>query len=78
MADKEAERLKFETEVLQFTALVAAGAGGGSISLILGDFTLLRLGLAGLGFLGTLALTAICWRLGKRIRMLIEQIKEEI
>ena len=31
MADKEAERLKFETEVLRFTSLLMVGAGGGSI-----------------------------------------------
>ena len=50
MADKEAERIKFETEVLKFTALVMVGTGGGSISLLLGAPTPLRFGLSGLGY----------------------------
>jgi hypothetical protein len=49
MADKEAERLKFETEVLKFTSLLMVGTGGGFISLILGAPTWLRLALAGAG-----------------------------
>ncbi len=80
MADKEhyTEQIKYETEVLKFTALVTVGTGGGAIGLLLGDFTPLRLGLAGLGFLATLLLTMICWRLDKRIRALIAQVKEVV
>ncbi len=50
MADKEAERLKFETEVLKFTSLLMIATGGGTVSLILGAPALLRLALAGAGF----------------------------
>lgn len=76
MADKEAERIKFETEVLKFTALVMVGTGGGSISLILGTPTPLRFGLAGLGLLLTLTLGVVSWRFYKRIGKLIAQVKE--
>ncbi len=76
MADKEAERIKFATEVLKFTSLLTVGTGGGSISLILGDPTPLRLALAGLGFVSTLLLGIIGWRQYRRVQTLIEQMKE--
>jgi hypothetical protein len=80
MADRNIERIKeqikFETEVLRFTALVMVGMGGGSISLVLGEQTLRRLVLAALGFLSTLALGIVSWRFYKRVGLLIAQIKE--
>ena len=74
MADKDAERLKFEMEVLKFTSLLMVGAGGGSISLMLGEPTFLRLALAGLGLLSTLLLGIVCWRQYRRIQRLIDQM----
>ena len=50
--------------------------GGGAISLLLGEWTALRAALAGLGFLSTLILGIVSWRLYKAIRALIEQITE--
>lgn len=80
MVDRDIERLKeqikFETEVLKFTALVMVGIGGGTVSLALGGFTSVRLVLAGLGFLSTLALGIVSWRFYKRVGLLIAQIKE--
>jgi hypothetical protein len=76
MADKEAERLKFETEVLKFTSLLMVGTGGGSISLILGEPTLLRTALAGAGFYLTLVLGIVSWRQYRRIQGLIEQLEK--
>jgi len=80
MTDRDIERIKeqikFETEVLKFTALVMVGIGGGSISLVLGELTLLRVALVGLGFLGTLALGIVSWRFYKRVGLLIAQIQE--
>ncbi len=52
MADREAERIKFETELLRVTALAALAIGGGSIGFLLGDPNPLRLILAGGGLLG--------------------------
>ena len=70
------ERIKLETEVLRFAALLMVATGGGSISLLLGEWTVLRAALAGLGFLSTLILGIVCWRLYKEIRALIEQSAE--
>ena len=78
MAERDVERLKeqikFETEMLKLATLVAVATGGSSISFLLGEHTLLRFGLAGLGILGTLGLTATVWRFYRNIRQLIAQI----
>jgi hypothetical protein len=76
MADKEAERIKFETELLKLIVLLAAAMGGGSVGLLLGETTSLRLGLAGVGLLGTLILAIGGWQKYRYIQMLIEQIQE--
>lgn len=78
MADKTAERIKFETEVLRFTSLLMVGTGGGSISLMLGTPSPLRLGLAGAGFFLTLVLGLVSWRQYRRLHQLIEQIEEDV
>jgi len=78
MADKAAERIKFATEVLRFTSLLMVGTGGGSISLILGEPTSLRLGLAGAGFFLTLVLGLVSWRQYRRIQRLIEHLTEDV
>ncbi len=51
MADKAAERIKYETEVLKTTVLVMVATTGGAISLLLGDHSPLQLSLAGVGVL---------------------------
>lgn len=80
MADKDIERLKerikFETEVLKLAILVAVAMGGSAVSLLLREFTPLRLGLAGLGLIGTLGLLMTVWRFYQRIDRRIDQIKE--
>ncbi len=60
------------------TVLVTVATTGGSIGLLLGERTLLRLGLAGVGVLVTLVLIAGIWRLDRRIRKLIEEVKEQV
>ncbi len=77
MADREAERIKFETELLRVTALAALAIGGGSIGLLLGDPNPLRLILAGGGLLVTVGLMFVLWWQRRYIRTLIEQIREE-
>jgi len=76
MADKEAERIKYEIEVLRATLLVMIATAGGSLSLLLGDHTFLRLGLAGMGIIATTLLWIFIWRQDRAIRKLIAQIKE--
>lgn len=77
MADKAAERIKFATEVLRFTSLLMVATGGGSVSLLLGDATPLRLSLAGAGFVLTLVLGVVSWRQYRKVGQLIETLKEE-
>ncbi|MBI3246524.1 MAG: hypothetical protein HYZ50_08460 [Deltaproteobacteria bacterium] len=78
MADRTAERIKFETEMLKLSALVAVATGGSSIGLLLGEHTALRLGLAGVGILTTLGLTVTVWRFYRNIRRLIAHIQESV
>ena len=81
MTDRERdalkEALKYEIEVLKFLALLTAGLGGGTIGLILGEHSSLRISLAGVGFLSMLLLLFGDWYLHKRIQALIAQLKEE-
>ena len=74
MADKEAERIKYETEVLKLTTLLAVAVGGSALSLALGDVTPLRTGLAGGGILITLVLLVGGLRQHRYIRTLIERL----
>jgi len=74
MADKEAERIKYETEVLRLIALLAVAVGGGALSLMLGEVTPLRTGLAAGGILITLVLLIGGLRQHRHIRMLIEKL----
>lgn len=76
MADKEAERIKFETEMLKLTAALATIAGGGSLSLLLGNPPIERAILAVLGLVVTIGLTIAVWWQRRYIRRLIEDIGE--
>ncbi|MBI3246146.1 MAG: hypothetical protein HYZ50_06530 [Deltaproteobacteria bacterium] len=76
MADKEAERLKFQTEILRFIVLAVFAIGGGSLGLLLGERTAFRVSLAIGGLFVTLGLLIVGWRQGRRIHQLVEQMKE--
>jgi len=70
------EQIKYETEVARFLALLTVGIGGSSIGLLLGTLTPWRVALAAAGVLSTLALAVLIWRLDRRIRALLAQMKE--
>lgn len=74
MADKEAERLRYKTEVLKLLVILAVAVGGGSLSLIFSGSTPLHLGLAASGIIVTLILLLAAWRQHRQIERLIEQI----
>ncbi|MBI3245089.1 MAG: hypothetical protein HYZ50_01130 [Deltaproteobacteria bacterium] len=74
MADKEAERLRYKTEVLKLLVILTIAVGGGSLSLILGELSLLRRVLATVGIIVTFALLLAAWRQHRQIEQLIEQI----
>lgn len=75
MTDWDVEQIKYETERVKFLSLLTVVVGGGSIGLLLGDFTLLRLVLAGTGLVLTLTLGIVSWRLDKDIRAAIARKK---
>ena len=75
--DRLKEQIKYETERWRFLCLLTVATGGGSLSLLLGTPTPFRLGLAILGLLATVILTAVIWRQDRRIVALIEQITQE-
>ncbi len=80
MADRDVEslkeRIKYETEVLKATLLIAVATIGGTISLLLGEATPIRTALASAGILVSLVSVLGVWRQDRAIRMLIERIRE--
>jgi hypothetical protein len=78
MADKEhyTEQIKYLTELLRLTWLTVVATIGGSVSILLGGITTIRFILAGTGFLVTLGLVIIGWRLNRQIRAFIMRVKE--
>lgn len=75
---KGEERIKLETEMLKLIVLVALAIGGGSFGLLLGAVTPFRAILAGLGLSATLVLVIGSLRKYERIRILIDEIEEEL
>jgi len=68
MADKEAEEIKYDTEVLRLTWVTLLAVGGGTASLLLGQLNGRRFILAVAGVASMLALMVTGWRLDRRIR----------
>lgn len=75
MTDRElvAERLKFETEVLKLLVLLWLALGGGSLSLVAGDLTGMKLLLASLGLFITVVVILMSIRQYIKIRSIIER-----
>ena len=76
MADRDAERIKFQTEILRFVVLAVFAIGGGSLGLLLGERSVFRVSLAVSGLFVTIGLLVVGWRQGRRLQQLIEQLKE--
>lgn len=70
-------RMKIETEVLRFTLIALIGVVGGTLSLLLGEWTPFRLLLAGLGLLVTPGLGFMSWRRYRQILILGERLPED-
>ncbi len=66
--------MKYETERWRFLGLLPVATGGGSLSLLLGEPTPLRLGLALAGRLATVVLTLVVWRQDRHILRLVGQM----
>lgn len=76
MADKDTERIKYETELLRLMALFILAIGGGAIGLMLGEQTSLRLLFILSGVSLSILLIIGVWRQHKSVRRIISQIKE--
>lgn len=76
MADKNSEQIKYETELLKLMALFVLAVGGGTIGLMVGERTGIRLFLTFSGVLLTVFLIVGVWRQHRTVRKTISQIKE--
>ena len=78
MTDRElvAERLKFETEVLKLLVLLGVALGGGSLGLLIGELTGLKLVLAGIGLPITVMIIIMVVRQYMKIRAIIKRAEE--
>ena len=68
-----AERLKFETEVLKLLVLLWLALGGGSLSLVAGGLTGMKLLLAGLGLSITVVVILMSIRQYVKIQSIIKR-----
>lgn len=71
------EEIKFLTEIFRLGAILLVAIGGGTISLILGEHTILRNLFATTGLVAIVGLVIVLYYLQLHIRYLILQIKEE-
>lgn len=69
------ERLKFETEVLKLLVLLGVAIGGGSLGLLLGESSYMKIILAGAGVPVTLVIIGVIWLQYVRIRSIIDSNK---
>lgn len=78
MTDRElvAERLKFETEVLKLLVLLGVALGGGSLGLLIGELTSLKLVLAAMGLPITVMMIVMVVRQYRKIRSIIKRAEE--
>jgi len=75
--ERTKERIKLETEVLRFILVAMIAVVGGTLSLLLGEWTPFRLTLGGLGLLATVGLTLMGWRRYRWIIALVERLPED-
>ena len=72
------EPIKYGTEILKLIVLLGVAVGGGSIGVLLGKYSPVRIGLAGFGILVTLSLAIGAWRQHRRTQQLIKRISEAL
>ncbi len=70
------ERLKFLTEMLRLIFVALLAVGGGTFSLLLGPYDLLRTLLAAAGIVTSIGLGVVIERLYRKIQQLLVQLEE--
>lgn len=76
MADKDTERIKYETELLKLMVLFLLAIGGSAIGLLLGERTTFRLILALSGIVVSVCFAIGAWQQHRAIRKIISVLKE--
>ena len=78
MAEKDylTERIKYFAGLLKLSCVFLIAIGSGTISLFLGEVSLIRMLLAAVGTGLMIVLVVACRRLDSRITMLTERLKE--
>jgi hypothetical protein len=76
VAERTVEYIKFETELLRLTTFAMLGIGGGTIGLIIGILTPLRIVFATVGLLATSSALVALWRQQRAIRARIALLEE--
>ena len=76
MADKDAEEIKYETELLKLMVLFLLAIGGSSSGLLLGERTTFRLVLALSGVAVSVCFAIGAWQQHRAIRKIIATLKE--
>jgi hypothetical protein len=76
VAERIVESLKFEIELLRLGFFALLGIGGGTVGLVLGEWSLVRLSFAVGGFLLMNGLWLWLWRQRRAIRATIATIQE--
>jgi hypothetical protein len=71
------EEIKFLTEIFRLLAILVLAIGGGTISLVLGEYTVLKVAFAAIGIVASIGLGMVRYRLQNHIRNPIKQLKED-
>ena len=71
------EEIKFLTEIFRLLAILTLAVGGGTISLVLGEYTVLKVVFAAIGIAASIGFIMALYRLQSYIRNLIKQLKED-
>lgn len=71
MTDEVKEQIKLETELLRYLVLIGVALGGGTLGMLAGLPTGIRLLLAGMGIIATIGIGSVSWRQYIKIRNLI-------
>jgi hypothetical protein len=71
MTDELNERIKLETEVLRFLVIIGIALGGGTLGILTGLPSGIRLALAGVGIITTIVVGDVAWLQYRKIKTLI-------